>query len=190
MSDKLPTAADQSGQLLERALASYTPAQPRPGFEDRIHVRIAAAAQSLPSRSGLTWIWAPAAALAVVLLVMGLLRFHTQPAPSNLDAHQLRSRPSVPPSGPPRIPALAHASTKKQLTPSQKPARPASVTTQEQMIAQLLANRPEAVAYLAKAADQPEKPLEIKPLLDDPMVIEPIQIRPLDDNPADPGERF
>jgi hypothetical protein len=69
-------------------------------------------------------------------------------------------------------------------------ARPTKVITQEQLIAQLLANRPEAIAYLAKAVDQPDKPLEIKPLSDDPLVIEPIKITPIDDNPADPGDRF
>jgi hypothetical protein len=62
--------------------------------------------------------------------------------------------------------------------------------TQQQLIAQLLANGPEAIASLARAQEQQEKPIEIQPLNDDELIIEPIRITPMDDNSAEPGGTF
>jgi hypothetical protein len=59
--------------------------------------------------------------------------------------------------------------------------------TQQQLIAQLLANGPETVASLARLAEEQDKPIEIKPIAAGQLVIEPITITPIEDNPADPG---
>jgi hypothetical protein len=67
--------------------------------------------------------------------------------------------------------------------------------TQQQLIAQLLANNePGAIAALARDLardnDKLDKPIDIQPLPDDPIVIEPIKITPINNNPAEPGDRF
>lgn len=66
----------QLDRLLDGALASYTPAVARPGLEDRLKARLAAAA--LPRRRPLVWLsWAAAAAAALTaLLAIPVLHLH------------------------------------------------------------------------------------------------------------------
>jgi len=179
--------------LMDRALASYTPAHPRLGLEDRVCARLNSAADSALSgkRVPMLWVWATAAALAAVLLVGLTLRPHARPAPADLAAAP--GRPSIPTiQNPDRHPAiaLAHPFGKVPASRSQQTQQTPRQPSQQELIDQLLANAPEAIASLARDDDKLDKPIDIQPLADDPLVIEPIEITPIDDNPAEPGGRF
>jgi hypothetical protein len=63
----------------------------------------------------------------------------------------------------------------------QKPIR----TMQRQLIAQLMAGGPEAIASLARAAEEEDQPIALKPIAADPLVIEPIRIAPIKIDPLD-----
>ena len=56
----------QLDTLIDRALASYTPAEPRPGLEQRILASVAAASRPR------TWGWRPAWALAAAVALVAV----------------------------------------------------------------------------------------------------------------------
>lgn len=202
MSDRQPKIAseqDELDALLDCALASYTPAHPRPGLEDRVHARLNATAGSTQGRERIPmlWVWASATAFAALLLVGLTLRPHARPVPAN--PATVPSRLSIPtiPSSPiilnsdrhPAI-ALAHSSGKPRASRTQPTLPTPSGPSQQQLIAQLMANGPEAIASLARDDDKLDKPITIQSLPDDPLVTEPIKIIPIDDNPAESGGSF
>jgi hypothetical protein len=186
---------DDLDALLDRALSSYTPAHPRLGLEDRVRARLNTAAGSahMRERIPMLWFWAAATALVVVFLVGLTHRPHARPAPANLAAAP--ERPSIPNlQTPNRHPAktLAHSPGNLQAS-RQSPLLTPRQPSQQELIAQLMANAPEAIASLARdddKLDNQDKPIDIQPLSDDPLVIEPIKITPIDDNPAEPGSKF
>jgi hypothetical protein len=196
MSDRrrnIASERDDLDALLDRALATYTPAHPRPGLEGRVHAGLDSAAGSARSRERIPmlWVWAAATALVAVLLGGSILRPHARSAPANLAAS--RARPSIPTiQVPNRHPAAspAHPSGKLTARRTPKPQLIPRQPSQQQLIAQLMTNGPEAIASLARDDDKLEKPIDIPPLPDDPIVIEPIKITPIDDNPAEPGGEF
>lgn len=66
--------------LLDRALASYTPAAPRPGFEQRLRTRLGA--ETEPRRRPsflLPWAWAASAILAAGLALAAIHHFRQVP---------------------------------------------------------------------------------------------------------------
>jgi hypothetical protein len=66
--------------LLDRVLASYTPAAPRPGFEQRLQTRLAA--ETGPRRRPfflLPWAWATSAILAAGLALAAIHHFRQVP---------------------------------------------------------------------------------------------------------------
>jgi len=194
MIEKFDNQPDNLDWLLDRALAAYTPPSPRPGLEDRVRARLAAAAASPRSQMqfSLPRPWAIAAVLAVAVLILAVL---LRPHPPAVQEHQASVQHNPPP---PRVPAPAstrpsappqpshHKSIPRTAPPVLNPGQP----SQERLIAQLLANAPEAIASLARVELQQDKPIEIQPLPAVPLVIEPLRISPIDDNPADPGGSF
>ena len=180
--------------LLDRALATYTPPSPRPGLEDRIRARLDAAA-ALPRsqpRFSLPLPWAIAAVLAAAVLILAVL---LRPHPSAVPEHLARVQPNPPPPrvlapAAPRPAATPHSSCR----PSIPHATPSLLTppqpTQQQLIAQLLTNAPEAIASLARVEAQQNQPIAIQPIPENPLVIEPLRIPPIDDNSAGPGGSF
>jgi hypothetical protein len=187
---------DDLDTLLDRALSSYTPAHPRLGLEDRVRAGFDSAAGSAHSRERIPmlWVWAGAAALVTVLLAGLILRPHASREPAH--------RASVP-SGPstPSIPAnqladlhparaRAHPSRRLPASAAQPPRLTPRQPSQQQLIAQLLANGPEAIASLARDNDQLDRPIDIQSLPVDPLVTDPIKITPIDDDPAEPGGNF
>jgi hypothetical protein len=199
---------DRLDNLLDRALATFTPANARPGLEDRIRARIAA---DTPSTQGQIahpwrWIWAAGFAVAAAILVLAVvLRIHPRTT-TNLPttAHTLPARPvPKPPQVLPR-PVAAHNPAKLRGGPRHAPPEQAKMLkhgpelqrgpSQQQLIAQVLASSPQAFALMARAQKpsgvDPDKPIEIRPLPDDPIVIAPIEIKPLEDSSAETGGRF
>jgi hypothetical protein len=205
MSDRQLNIADEQDEqdeldaleaLMDRALASYTPARPRLGLEDRVLARLNATASSARGRERIPmlWVWASLTALAALLLVGLTLRPHARPVPANLAT--VPSGPSIPSipitQNPDRHPAiaLAHSSSKPRASRTQPSLPTPSGPSQQQLIAQLMANGPEAIASLARDDDKLDKPITIQFLPDDPLVTEPIKITPIDDNPAESGGSF
>jgi hypothetical protein len=193
--------ADTLEAILDRAMATYTPVEPRIGFEDRVRARLAVAADSPHSRAWIPMrlIWTATAVCAAVALLLIAFRPHARPARANLTVAQdgTQAGPSVPTapvvtslnaaaSSPPSWRPPANPTLKRRLIPRSAPAQP----SQQELIASLLANGPEAIASLAHDDDKLGKPIDIQPLPDDPLVIEPIKIAPIDDNPAEPGGRL
>ncbi|MGA2560811.1 MAG: hypothetical protein ABSF17_14125 [Terracidiphilus sp.] len=185
--------------LLDRGLATYTPANARDGLEDRVRARIAAEpvpVQGSDVRSW-RWIWAGGIAVAAALLIFGVLHLviHRAPVLPNT-AHTAPVHPAVQQPVAPR-PMLAVESTRahvgRRLTSTKKPEALERGPSQEQLIAELMANNPGAIAVMARgqnpAGNDPDKPIEIRPLEDKPLEIEPIQIKPLDESPATTGGR-
>lgn len=196
MSDKQRNIASEQvdlDALMDRALSSYTPAHPRLGLEDRVRARLDSAAGSAHGvgRIPMLWVWAAATALVAVVIAVLVLRPPARPAPPNLAT--ARQTPSIPTI---HIPdrhsaiALAHPSAKLPASHAQPPRLIPRQPSQQQLIAQLLSNGPEAIASLARNDDKLDKPINIQPLQDDPPVIEPIKISPIDDNSAEPGGNF
>lgn len=175
--------------LLDRALAGYTQAAPRMGMEKRLQARLAAEISAhqrmVFSRP---WIWAVASpfAVAAVLLTV-LMRPHT-PATRQTLAEVASNSATVAAAGGPQAGDEIHSV--RQSAADRRKAQGFAIRqpTQQQLIAQLLANGPEAIASLAKASEEQDKPVNIQPLAHDPLVIEPIKIEPIEDNPAESGD--
>jgi hypothetical protein len=201
MSERLTNRDRQTDpleQTLDLALASYTPGRPRLGLEERVRARIAVAGP-IQRRTRLPLLWmgavAAAAVLAAAVLLLVMLRSHTQPTPENLTAVQTGPPvQTVPIPGAHRAPVSSQGSSKPPRKVPQKPRLTPRPHTQEQLIAQLLASGPEAIASLARLhssfEEQAGKPIAIQPLPADPLVIDPIKTTPIDDNPAEPGGSF
>jgi len=79
----------------------------------------------------------------------------------------------------------------RRLTSTKKPEALERGPSQEQLIAELMANNPGAIAVMARgqnpAGNDPDKPIEIRPLEDKPLEIEPIQINHLMKAPPRPA---
>jgi hypothetical protein len=185
MTEKPEIEPDRVDALLDRALASYTPAAPRAGLEERIRARLAPS----PARRRTWALWpalAAGAALAGVLAAALLLRSHSPALAPNL----AQSHPA----------AVLAAPAAPRLVPSPRPHRPLRTypvatphmapyqPTQRELIARLIARGPETIAALARAQaeDEQDKPITVQPISDESPVIEPIQIPPIDDNPDAP----
>lgn len=177
---------DQMDNLIDQALESYTPREARPGLEQRIMAMVVAGS-SLQKRS---WkpVWAVSAALAAAAVLFVALFLSRQPAPGSGQAGNQRppqlSGWSAPiPSRPTAASQSIHRATLQRAAPPHTARQP----TQQELITQLLANSPEAIASWAHAAEEQEKPIDFQPIRVDPLVIEPIHITSMEDNPADTG---
>lgn len=187
MTDKRDKKFDE---LLDGALAAYTPASPRPGFEERLWARLEAAVQAPVRRVWLMRPWLLASGMAFAFAVLAVALFRPHPAitlPKVADNHRHSPLTETTPSTA-HHPAAPHLHSARQashhgVTARRSPARP----SQEELIARLMANGPEAIASLAREAEQQSKPIETKPLPDDPLVIDPIRTPPIDNNSAQAG---
>jgi hypothetical protein len=181
---------DELDALLEHALAGYTPDAPRLGFEDRLRARLAAEAKPVfrGRWAAPRWVWATCGSLAGLAVLAALLvRIHV-PAGGAQAAHEAGRPPMADASGPAHPGAATNSQPVPAFTLHHVSFRTKRIgSSQRQLIAQLLANGPEAIASLAREADQEQKPIEVQPIPDDPLVIKPIETPPIDDNPAEPG---
>lgn len=207
MSDMYPSTneRDPLDALLDRALATYTPVNARPGLEDRVRARIAVEPERAleAAVSYWRWAWIGGIALGAALLLMGVLRLsshhgpplpitaHTVPAPPAPQQGNASPRLAGTQIAKPRI-GIHHVSAR---TPNvlQRGHTLQRGPSQQQLIAQLLASNPGAIAIMARGEDPSrgdhDKAIEIRPLEDKSLEIEPIQIKPLDESPASTGGR-
>ncbi len=203
MSNRFPNPMDDDpmDSLLDRALATYAPTA-RAGLEDRIRARIATEPSPAPRPAAHSWRWIWAAGLAVaaaILLLAVVLRIHPRSTPNlPTTAHTL---PEHPVPQPPQVspqPVAVHNTVKPPISPHRRQENKPEVLprgpSQEELIAELMAKSPGAVALMARAHQppglDPDKPIEIRPLPDDSIVIAPIEIKPLQDSSAESGGKF
>jgi hypothetical protein len=170
-------------ELLDCALASYTPVTPRLGLAERVHARLAASAQPARRSVFLPFVWTVTGTFAVAIVLAVLLQSHTVSS-SQSNAAILAVPSAITDSAQSEI---APPAPSRLIHRSRIPHFHTRQPTQQQLIAQLLANGPEAIASLASAEEEQEKPIEIKPLVVDPLVIEPIKTTPIEDNSAKTG---
>ena len=158
---------DNLDSLIDHALASYTPAEPRPGLEQRILASVVAASQPR------TWAWRPAwvlAAAAALIAVVGLpvafKSMRTQTAVVHLPvvappaiAEQHRS--------PQPAPALT-SSARHTLAAHLRPA-----ATEPEVPEAAAQSSPSLIASLTIA------PIHNQPLTDEAIALKPITITPI-----------
>jgi hypothetical protein len=193
-SDSQPDSLDHA---LDLALASYTPAEPRLGLENRVRARLVADASTTQSRAPFSMqrFWVATGIFAAAILLVALLRTYIRaPQPNHGAIHQAPSVPVVPVPQRLRTAALPTPSRRSPanriVSQRSTPLVTQQEPTQQQLIARLMANGSEAIAVLAKDDDKLDKPINIELLPDDPLVIEPIKVTPIDDNPAEPSGKF
>jgi hypothetical protein len=172
--------------LIDRALASYTPQEARPGLEQRILASVAAASRQRPRG----WNWRPVWALAGAALVVAL-------------AVSLVFKPSRPEIAVVHRPATAGAEHSPQVTPvlasptqsalnrgSQRSHAPGRVplptqfgqprpTKEELLMARLAAQEPELMEALAKSKPDLDAPVAMAAIPDNPIVIESVEMKPI-----------
>jgi len=184
---------EQLDSLIDGALASYTPREARPGLEQRVLSSLTSVTDEGRPRMWnwrLVWTFAVAALLVIAVAAPFWLRQdHSGAAVARRPSidYAKPPAPAVPVPFRPRNAAALKPSRRPPLGPTKNPRLARRQPTQQQLIAQLLANAPEAVASLARLAEEQEKPIDIKPIVAGQLVIEPITITPIDNNPADSG---
>jgi hypothetical protein len=161
---------DNLDEQLDRALLSYTPVAPRPGLEDRITARLAAAAPT--SVASWQWLFWPAAIAATAILLAVLPRIHTPAIPrTQSEVARNSTQPNILPTPP--LPHSRSLSINPEKTTRIDPHAASRIPTQEPL------------ASLSSVAEEQEKPIEIKPLTIEPLVVEPIPINPIEVNRAE-----
>jgi hypothetical protein len=176
---------DNLDNLIDRALASYTPRVARPGLEQRILASVTADGSTRPQMRSWKLAWAASAALAAAAVLFVALILSRPPAPGPGLAMD-QGHPPVSGLNTPVPSRSAVPSRPVHPVPLQRAATPlaARQPTQQELIAKLLANSPETIPSLARAAEEQDKPIDFQPIRVDPLVIEPIQITSMEDNPA------
>jgi hypothetical protein len=173
--------------LLDRALASYTPVSPWLGLEDRVRARLSVSAQPSRRLPFFSWVWAVTSAFAVAIILALLLRSHLTIAPQNNATNRIGSSRIVANSAETESVMNAVPSHSYLERHSRSLRTHTHQPSQLQLIAQLLASGPGAIASLATAEKEQQTPIEVKPLAIKPLEIEPIQIKPIEEKPADAG---
>jgi hypothetical protein len=190
---------------LDRALATYTPAEPRPGLEQRILANLAANIASNPEKTApilmqRPLVWAIAASLLAAASITGFLLHHPIPSQNN---HLIiaQSNPPVPlpdpithshaPQPATALPArrlLAHSipgrasdgNSSRQPVPAPDPLQLTSQERELARLAQLIISHPNVAASLIRLQANTDKPLETAPIRVEPLTIKEINIPPID----------
>jgi hypothetical protein len=150
---------DKLDGLMDRALASYTPQEARPGLEQRILASVAVASRPRPRG----WSWKPAWALAAGAALVAALAVPLVFKPSHPEIAAVH-RPTAAEAERSSQTVLASASSERRIRVFR--ARP-------------LASEPEAVKRPAKTDPGPIEPLIIAPIHDKPLTNEPIELKPI-----------
>jgi hypothetical protein len=177
---------DHRDSLIDRALASYTPAA-RPGLEQRIVASLAA--QGNQDRrlwhSRPIWQFAAVVLLVAVAPIPFWLRHnHSGVAMVRHPAIEVARNPTLnqPALAPPAQLALnSHARRKAaavRIARLEQFGLP-RLTREERLMVRFAAREPEMMAALIASTPDLDAPIEIAPIPDDPIVIPPIEIKPI-----------
>lgn len=151
-------------ELLGSLLATYSDAQPRPGFETRLLSRLRAAAGAETNRRVMfRWLWASSAigAVAIALAVIQLLPLAKLPRPPAIPVAGLPILPATakpkevsPKVRAPRAPAIEalaqSGDVRQQVFPTPSPLSP-----QEQLLLRYLAGTPGEEVAAQSHVDEP-----------------------------------
>jgi len=155
---------DEYDSLIDRALASYTPAEPRPGLEQRILASVSSANRPR------TWGWRPAWALAAAVALVAIVAIpfvYKSMHPTIAVIHTAAVAP----------PAVAEARQSPQA--ASEPANPARhalahpAATEPAMPDAAANSSPTLIASLAIA------PIRNQTLTDEAIMLKPITIAPI-----------
>jgi hypothetical protein len=175
---------DKLDGLMDRALASYTPQEARPGLEQRILASVAAASRP----RGWNWkpVWALAGAALVAALAVSLFFKPSRPEiavvhrPATAGAEHL---PQVAPAFAlptqrtlNRASRRSHAAARVPLPTQFGQPRP---TKEELLMARFAAQEPESMEALAKSKPDLDAPVAIAAIPDNPIAFESVEMKPI-----------
>ncbi len=152
-------------ELLERTLARYSAAEPRPGLEQRIFATLQG--QQLESAPWWRWRWLPAAAAAVILIAAALVftrREAVPPSPEALVARPPSAATPVAPvklvPAPPTVASIprrptAQANVVAVLPRFEQFPRPGTLTEDERLLQQYLDRAPREVLLASVSKHEP-----------------------------------
>jgi hypothetical protein len=172
--------------LMDRALASYTAQEARPGLERRILASVAAASRPRPRG----WSWKPVwvlAAGAALLAVMAIPVVFRSPRPEiavvqHPAARVERSAQAAPallaptPSSLNRGSRRSHAAGRVPLPTQFGQPR---LTNEELLMARFAAKEPELMEALAKSKPDLDAPVAMAAIPDHPIAIESVEMKPI-----------
>jgi len=169
MNDKavMNSETDRLDTLMDRALASYTPAEPRPGLEQRILASVAAASQPRTASWRPLWALAAAASLVAVVAIPVALK---------------SIRPTIAVLNPPAVASPVANEARQSPLAAPAPASPArhihaahlrSASTELAVPEAAAQSSPGLIAALAIT------PIRSKPLTDKAIEFKPISIAPI-----------
>ncbi|HYX69350.1 MAG TPA: hypothetical protein VE825_09470 [Terriglobales bacterium] len=164
-------------EVLDKALANYSQAEPRMGLEGRVLARLEEQ-KTARARTWWRWAWAPAAAALLIAggLYLARPKTETPPPPSVAEKSAppviatapttqppfaqtaAQIKPRVRPSPRPR-PALSAAAAKQPQFPA-----PQALSRQDRLLLAYVRLQPQAAAQQAKAAGEPLAEIQIEPL--------------------------
>lgn len=178
---------ERQDHLIDRALASYTPREARPGLEQRIFAAVAAEGSSSPHVRSWKPVWAFAAVL--LLLAAGSIPLWIRPGPLQVTvarrapAGQVEYSPQAKPAlGSSmqrplhRVSRRASAAVSLPLPTQFGQPRP---TKEELLMARLAAKEPELADVLAKSKPDLDAPVTITAIPDNPVATEPVEMKPI-----------
>ena len=168
MSEQKEKFADE---ILDKALANYSHAEPRLGLEGRVLARLDEEKQS-PARVW-KWAWAPAAAALLIAGGLYLARPRTQAPPAVAEQPAPPRTTATKPELPPIQAAQARPRSARRAAPapqvtaaaklSQFPA-PQPLSEQDRLLLAYVRSQPQAAAQQARTSGQPMAEIKIDPL--------------------------
>lgn len=177
---------DGLDSLMERALASYTAQEARPGLERRILASVAAANTSRPR--GWSWksVWALAAGAALVAAMVIPVVFRSSRPEIALVQHPAagveQSAQSAPSFASPAHSTLklgarrSHATGRVPIRAQFGQPRP---TREELLMARFAAKEPESMEALTASKPDLDAPVAMAAIPDNPIAIEPVEMKPI-----------
>ena len=184
-SDKLDNLLDG---LIDRALANYTPPQPRPGLEQRI-LASAAAAEIGPRQRG--WNWRPVWALAAVATLVALVAIPVivrSPRPEIAVVHgpaaagvedPVRAVPDLAASAQSTVNRASRRSHRSVHVPLQTQYGRPHPTKEELLMARFAAKDPAVMVALTASKPDLDAPVSMAAIPDNPIATESVEMKPI-----------
>ena len=179
---------DDFDHLLDRALTSYTEAEPRSGLEQRILHQVAAET-SLSQATDRKWArfkWAWLAVAAVSGTLTAIL-FYPQPRPRTvilsqnpLNQNSPKPAPASPIASLTSMPIrVRHRRSLGRAVPTEPSVALLEPTTQEKLLAKFVSEHRGEALTVAKAQAALDQPIAVRPLDVHPIHVQPIPVQPI-----------
>jgi hypothetical protein len=173
-------------EKFDRALSAYTPAQPRPGFEERILTAIATSEAARQKRISLRWSGL-AVAVGAVLVVAVLVALKPAKHTADLATPAVRPSPAAQMDSHPENPTPVRSAGRRVAHGEREPRQETAMLApapEEALLAKFLSTHPaEALAFSAAQVKLEEplrshpidlKPIQLKPISNESITIQPI----------------